>query len=189
MVAEHHRRLDVARTGAGRAQRVLMVHEGAHHRRVGDRRLVLAGGAAAQPGQRVAAVVVVVVGARRVVVVVVRAGGRAGGYAVGGSVLGRRRREGEEMVAGAAATVTRQTSARGRQRGSQRALRLLVAHGAARGRRRRGESPGRLRGVGAAAGQPRVENRAVKVRPADLAHRTARHAAARHPRWKSEPNT
>lgn len=152
------------------------MHKRTHHRRVRDCRLIFAGGAAAQPGERVAAVVIVVVGARRVVV---RAGSRARGYAVGRSVLGRRRREGEEMMTGAAATVTRQTSSGGRQRGSQRTLRLLVAHGAARGRRRR-ESPG-LRGVRATAGQPRMENRAVKVRPADLAYRTARHAAARHP--------
>lgn len=176
MVAEHHRRLDVARAGAGCAQRVLMVHERAHYRRVCDRRLVLAGGTAAQSGERITAVIVI--GARRIVVV--RAGGRAGGYAVGRSVLGRCRRKGEEMVA-ASATVTRQTSGGGRQRGSQGTLRLLVVHSAARGRRRRGESPGCLRGVRAAAGQPWMENRGVEVRPADLAHRTARHAAVRHP--------
>lgn len=91
MMAEHHRRLDVAAAGAGR-ERVLMVHEGAHYRGVRDRRLVIAGRATAQPGERIAAVVVVV-GARRVVVV--RAGGRAGSYAVGRGVLGRCRREGE----------------------------------------------------------------------------------------------
>lgn len=51
MVAEHHRRFDVARARAGRTQRVLMMHERAHHRRVRDRRrLVLAGGTAAQSG-------------------------------------------------------------------------------------------------------------------------------------------
>lgn len=173
MMAEH--RLDVARAGAGWAQRVLMVHERAHYRRVSDRRLVLAGGTTAQPGKRITAVVII--GARGVVIV--RARGRAGGYTVGRSVLGRCRREGEEMVA--AATVTRQTSSGGRQRGSQRTLWLLVVHSAARSRRRRGESPGCLRGVRAAAGQPRMENRAVEVRPANLAHWTARHAAARHP--------
>lgn len=89
------------------------------------------------------------------------------------------------MVTGAAATVTRQASGGGRQRGSQGALRLLVAHRAARGRRRRRESPGCLGGVRAAAGQPRMENRAVKVRPAYLAHRAARDPAAGHPRWKA----
>lgn len=152
-----------------------MVHKRAHYRRVSDRRLILAGSTTAQPGERITAIIVI--GARGVVI---RAGGRAGGYAIRRSVLGRCRRKGEEMVT--AATVTRQTSGGRRQRGSQGTLRLLVVHSAARGRRRRGESPGCLRGVRAAAGEPRMENRAVEVRPANLAHWTARHAAARHPR-------
>lgn len=78
-------------------------------------------------------------------------------------------------------------AARGRRQGGTKwALRLVVVHRATGRPRRRGKAPRCLRRVCPAAGEPRVQHRAVKVGPADLADWAARHAAARHPRWKNK---
>ena len=86
------------------------------------------------------------------------------------------------MVASPGTAVTRQAAGCRRQGRAQGALRFIVADRAAAARAcRRRESPGRLRGVRPAARKPWMQHGTVEVRSTDLAHRSARHAAARHP--------